>query len=69
MARSAETKPMKKMTVRFYEDDLEYLRDAYPGTGYNSVVRALASRHVRRLRAATQEAMADKLSPEELRLV
>lgn len=48
MARSE--RELKKMTVRYYADDLEYLRSAYPHRGYNEILRALASRHVRKLR-------------------
>ena len=59
-------RPLKKMTVRFYEDDLSLLREAYPGTGYNEIVRALISKHCRKIRSATAEYLQDKLTPEEL---
>jgi hypothetical protein len=60
---------LKKMTLRLFEDDLEVLRAAYPASGYNEVVRALVSKHVRRLKNIAGAALEDKLSPDELRLV
>ncbi len=69
----SEPRPMKKMTIRLFEDDLAYLRSAYQGTGYNTILRSLASRHVRKLRHATQDKLAhsgaiERLTPEELGL-
>lgn len=64
-----EDKELKKMTVRFYEEDLDYLRLAYPHSGYNQVVRALVARHVRKLRNATAERLSEKLTMEELQSV
>lgn len=69
MARSSETRPKKKMTVRFFEDDLAYLKAAYPGTGYNEIVRALVARHVRKLRDVTVEKLEGELTEEELQAV
>ena len=58
---------LKKMTVRFYEDDLTLLREVYPGTGYNEIVRALISKHCKKIRNATAEYLQDKLTPAELK--
>ena len=65
----ANPRQMKKMTVRFYIDDLEYLKMAYPGTGYNEILRALASRHVKRLKEAAAASLSDQLSTEELKAI
>ncbi len=65
----SDPRPMRKMTIRLYEDDLAYLKAAYQGTGYNKILRALAARHVRKLRAATVERLEGRLSPEELKAV
>jgi len=55
------------MTVRFYEDNLQLLREAYPGTGYNEIIRALTDKHCRKIRSATAEYLKDeKLTTEEL---
>lgn len=66
MSNFAE-KPCKKMTLRLFEEDLEYLRLAYPTGGYNRIVRALVARHVRALRNRTIEHFAEgKLSEDEI---
>lgn len=58
---------LRKMTVRFYDDNLKLLREAYPGTGYNEIIRALTDKHCRKLRSATAELLKEeKLSDEEL---
>ena len=54
------------VTIRLFEDDLKYLRLSYT-QNYNSVVRALVARHVRKLRAKTVENLAEEqLTIEEL---
>lgn len=53
--RRPESRKLKRMTVRFYEDDLDALRDAYPNAGYNKVIRALVSKFVRVLQAKATE--------------
>ena len=65
----SELRPMKKATIRLFEDDLEYLQHAYANCGYNKIIRALVARHIRQLRAATAERLVGKLTPEELREV
>jgi hypothetical protein len=67
----ADKQQLRKMTVRFFDEDLHYLRDAYPTTGYNTVVRALVARHVRKLRHVTMEKLEDTetLSAAELETV
>ena len=57
---------LKKMTIRFYEDDLTLLREVYPGTGYNQIVRALISKHCKKIHNATAEYLQDKLTSAEL---
>jgi hypothetical protein len=71
MARGRkEERPLKKMTTRFYEDDLVYLKLSYPHAGYNGIVRALVAKHVRQLRNLTVEHLEGvKLTEEELRSV
>lgn len=65
-----EDREMIKCTVRMFLEDLEYLRKAYPHSGYNGILRALGARHVRQLRVRTQEHLQDiRLSEEELRSV
>ena len=60
-------RPLKLVTVRIFEDDHEYLKLAYAAAGYNKVLRALAARHVRRLKTKTVENLeTDELTPEEL---
>ena len=41
-----------KTTFRVFSDDLDYLRLAYPSTGYNAIVRKLVQSHVKKLREA-----------------
>ncbi len=66
MPRALERKP-KLVTIRIFEEDLDYMKLAYSGTGYNQVVRALVARHVRKLSAKTVENLEDeKLTSEEL---
>lgn len=65
-------RPLKKVTVRLFTDDLELLRIAYPHCGYNEILRALTAKHCKRLREVTAEklAMADaKLTADELALI
>jgi hypothetical protein len=57
------------MTIRLFVDDLEYLQQAYPTSGYNVILRALAARHVRKLRTKTVEALEGQLTAEELKAV
>lgn len=69
---ATEDRELVKMTVRYFSEDLEYLRLAYPHTGYNTVLRALAARHVRKLKHHTVEHLGDKtelLTREELEQV
>ena len=64
-----DSREKKKITLRLFSDDLDILRTAYPGIGYNQVVRSLVAKHVRRLRAAAVEAtptLPDKLTLEDL---
>lgn len=66
MPRSLERKP-KLVTIRIFEDDFEYLKLAYSTAGYNKVLRALAARHVRRLKTKTVENLeTEELTSEEL---
>jgi len=53
-------------TIRVFADDIDYLKLAYPQGGYNRVIRALVSRHVRSLRNRTVELVETKLSDEEI---
>jgi hypothetical protein len=71
MARGRkEDREMVKATVRVFQDDLVYLRKAYPHSGYNGILRALAARHVRQLRIKTAEHLQDvRLTDEELQSV
>ncbi len=63
-------RPANLVTLRLFDDDMEYLRLCYAGTGYNSIVRALVARHVRKLRNKTAENLSDEqLSQEELESV
>ena len=60
-------RPLKKMTVRFFADNLALLRQVYPGRGYNEIVRALTDKHCRKIRSATADYLkSEKLTPEEL---
>ena len=65
-----DIQPMRKITIRLYETDLDLLRMAYQSAGYNQVIRSLVARHARRLRNITGEKLADSeaLSAEELSL-
>ena len=66
MPRASEKK-LRLVTVRLFEDDVDYLKLSYATAGYNKVLRALAARHVRRLRTKTVENLeSEELSPEEL---
>ncbi len=56
----------RKVTARFFATDIEFLKAAYPTRGYNEILRALTSRHVRALREATVERLG-KLTDEELK--
>ena len=54
------------VTIRLFEEDLKYLKLSYT-QNYNSVVRSLVARHVRRLRAKTVENLSEEqLTAEEL---
>ncbi len=58
------------VTIRLFDDDMDYLKLTYSGVGYNSVVRALVARHVRKLRQMTVVNLAQEtLSKEELQSV
>jgi hypothetical protein len=57
---------MKKVTVRIYLDDFNTLKTAYPGGGYNQIVRGLVARHVRRLRSITADKLSDSATAERL---
>ncbi len=63
-------RPAKLVTLRLFEDDLEYLQLCY-ATNYNVIVRSLVARHVRKLRVKTVENLDDSetLSKEELESV
>jgi hypothetical protein len=65
-------KPLVKITVRVYQDDMDLLRMAYQHRGYNEVVRALVARHARRLKNAASVATptpdAEKLTLEDLNI-
>lgn len=67
-----DRKPLVKITVRVYEDDMDLIRMAYARRGYNNIIRALVARHARKLRnAANAGATApdsEKLTLEELNL-
>jgi len=64
-------RPLRKMTLRLFDDDLDLLRVAYPHCGYNEVVRALVSKHCRRLREITAERLGadERLTPDELQAI
>ncbi len=62
MASPKVTEPMKKITVRLFEDDLTKLRIYYPTVGYNAILRALTRKHIRLLDHKTTE----RMSHEEL---
>lgn len=65
MPRALE-RPAKLVTLRLFENDLEYLQLTY-STNYNVIVRSLVSRHVRKLRSKTVENLdQEQLSKEEL---
>ena len=68
----AEKRELKKMTTRFFADDLVTLKTAYPHSGYNTIVRALVSKHCRRLEAIAADKLDEdfeiKLTPQELNL-
>ena len=67
MSPSQSTRPLKLVTVRIFEDDHEYMKLAYPTSGYNKVLRALAARHCRRLKTKTVENLeTETLTAEEL---
>jgi hypothetical protein len=53
---------MRKVTLRLYSLDVETLKQFYPETGYNHVVRALVHRHARQLEANAKQ----RLSQAEL---
>lgn len=60
----------RMVTIRLFEDDLDYLKLAYSGVGYNSVVRALVARHIRKLKTKTVEHLErEELTREELESV
>ncbi len=66
MARALEREP-RLVTIRLFDEDIEYLKLTYSGTGYNSVIRALVARHVRKLKTRTVENLdPEALSKEEL---
>lgn len=48
--RTASLPETKKMTVRFFVDDLDFLRTHFPGVGYNRVIRSIIHREVLRMR-------------------
>lgn len=56
---------LKRVAVRLNSRDLEILRAAYVGVGYNAIIRQLVSRHARALENRSAE-LNDKLSSEEL---
>jgi len=66
MPRALE-REARLVTVRLFDDDIEYLKLTY-SRGYNIVVRSLVARHVRKLKTKTVENLdpAEKLSREEL---
>jgi len=66
--RALERKP-RLVTLRLFDDDMEYMKLTY-SRGYNQIVRALVSRHVRKLKTKTVENLeSEKLTQEELESV
>ena len=69
-ASQPDETPVKKITIRIFADDANFLKVAYPRIGYNKVIRQLVRNHVRGLQAKTVEKLdTSKLSPAELRTV
>ena len=64
-------RPAKLVTIRLFDDDIDYLKLCYAGAGYNVIVRALVARHVRKLRVKTVENLEspEALTKEELESV
>lgn len=58
----------EKVTLRLKRGDVAVLKEFYPNAGYNKVVRALVSRHVKRLQEAESRATSDQLTPTEISL-
>ena len=52
-----ESKCGKKMTVRLFPKDLEALKEYFPRTGYNIVIRNLVHQYVSRLEAERLRAL------------
>ncbi|MGW8177692.1 MAG: hypothetical protein ACWGQW_02690 [bacterium] len=68
MPRALE-RPARLVTLRLFDDDMEYLKLTY-SRGYNQIVRALVARHVRKLKVKTVENLEkEALSEEELESV
>lgn len=63
--------PMRKQTIRLFEEDLEALRKFYPQSGYNIAIRTLVHRHVVRLQnrvAAVETSEVPRIEEERLDL-
>jgi len=60
MRREAED--TKKVTIRVYTSDIEWLKEAYPHVGYNAAIRTIVRNHRRNV----EERVAKKLSQAEM---
>lgn len=58
-------RPMKKVMVRLYESDLEYLKQNFSHMGYNRAIRMLISDFVKKNKARENEVM-DELQLSEV---
>ena len=46
---ASEERPLKVITIRIFESDLEKLQMYYAQVGYNVAIRRLISRHIQKL--------------------
>lgn len=59
MPRPSE-RPMRKATIRLFEDQIERLRMLYPSIGYNVIIRALIEEHFNKLDRKLSKRLTEK---------
>ena len=60
-----ENRPLKKVTIRVYEDDYLYIQDMLPHTPGNVVIREVLSGYVKKVKADVEARRAKRARGEE----
>lgn len=62
--RSVE-EPMKKVTVRLFASDDEYLKEVYGELGYNKAIRMIIRNHIRFVQERANRRLSNQELPDE----